>query len=44
MQTELTCNKSTQLHDAFIGHERQRRDLIGCSETRTVGAQSVCVP
>jgi len=30
-------HKSTQLHDAFIGHERQRHDcmhfaLIGCSE------------
>jgi len=24
--------------DAFIGHPRQRHDLIGCSETRTVGA------
>ena len=34
-RTELACNKSTQLHDAFIG-----RDLIGDSETRTVGAQS----
>jgi len=22
--TELTCNKSSQLHDAFIGHARQR--------------------
>ena len=41
--TELTCNKSTQLHDAFIGHARQRRDLIGCSETtrRTFGARRV---
>jgi len=39
--TELTCNKSTQLHDAYTGHERQCHDLIGCSETRTVGAQSV---
>jgi len=29
---ELTRNKSTQLHNS---------DLIGCSETRTVGAQSV---
>ena len=36
--TELTCNKSTQLYDAFIG---QHRDSIGCSETRTVSAQSV---
>ena len=33
--------KSTQLHGAFIGHARQRHDLIGYSETRTVGAQSV---
>jgi len=33
---------STQLHDAFIGRRaRQRHDLIGCSETRTVGARSV---
>ena len=39
--TELTCNKTTNLLDAFIGHARQRHDLIGCSETRTVGAQSV---
>jgi len=36
--TELACNKSTQLHDAFIGHARQLHDLIGCSETRTFGA------
>ena len=36
-------NKSTKsLHDAFIDYARQRRDLTnGCSETRTVGAQSV---
>ena len=33
--------KSTELHCAFIGHERQRHDLIGFSETRTVGAQRV---
>jgi len=39
--TKLSCNKSTQLHDAFIGHARRRRDLIDCSETRTVGAQPV---
>jgi len=38
---KLTCNKSTQFHDAFIGHARQRHDLIGCSETRTVGARRV---
>ena len=38
---KLTCNKSIQLYDAFIGVARQRHDLIGCSETRTVGAQSV---
>jgi len=47
--TELTCNKSTQLHDAFIGHARQRHDLIGCSETtrRTFGVRRVvntCTP
>ena len=38
---------STQLHDAFIGHERQRHDLIGCRETRSVNAQRVldtCIP
>ena len=29
------------LDDAFVGHPRQRHDVIGCSETRTVGAQSV---
>jgi len=42
-RTELTCNKSTQLglHDAFTGHARLRH-LIGRSETRTLGAQSVC--
>jgi len=28
-------------HDAFIGHARQRHDLIGCSETRSVGAEQV---
>ena len=28
-----SSNKSTQLHDAFIGHARHRRDVIGCSET-----------
>ena len=39
---ELTRNKSTQLHDdAFVGHERQLHDLIGCRKTGTVGAQSV---
>ena len=30
-----------QLHDALVGHVRRRRDLIDCSETRTVGAQAV---
>jgi len=39
--TEPTCSKPTQLHDAFIGHARQRHDLIGCSETRTLGAQRI---
>jgi len=39
--TEVTCNKSTQLHDTLIGHARQRHDWTGCSETRAVGAQSV---
>jgi len=34
--TELACNKSTQLHNAFIGHARQRLDLIGCSKTKSV--------
>jgi len=28
-QTELTCNKSTQIHDIFTSHERQHHDLIG---------------
>ena len=37
--TELTCNKSTQLHDTFIGHARQRNVLIGCIETRAGGDQ-----
>jgi len=39
--TELTWNKSTQLHDAFIGHARQRHHLVGCSETRSASAQRV---
>jgi len=26
--SELACNKSTQLHDAFTGHARQRHDFI----------------
>jgi len=36
-------HKSTQIHEAFIGHVRQRlySALTGCSETGTVGAQSV---
>jgi len=39
-------NKSTQLHDAFISHARQRQDcascwLAACSETKTVSARSV---
>jgi len=43
-KTEQVCNGSTHLHDdALIGHARQRHDLIGCRETRTVGAQSVGV-
>lgn len=29
------------LHDAFIGRARQRHDLTGCDETRSVGAQPV---
>jgi len=41
---ELTCKKSTQLHDAFISRVRQRHDLNGCSETGTVGARSVRAP
>jgi len=43
-RTELTSTdlqQLDQLHDAFIGRARQRHDLIGCSETRSVGAQSV---
>ena len=39
-RTELVCNKSTQLYDAFIGHARQRHDTTGCSETRTLGGQT----
>jgi len=35
--TELTCNKLTQLHAAFIGRARRRHDLIGCSETTWPG-------
>ena len=44
--TPRACSqrKSTQLHDAFIGHARQRRDLIGCSETGTVGACALETP
>ena len=42
--TELTCSKSAQLHDAFIGHALQPNDWIGCSETRTTGAQSIRAP
>jgi len=34
----MSCNKSTQLQDAFIG---QRHDLTGCSETRTVSDRLV---
>jgi len=40
-ETESTCTKSTQLHDAFIGHARRRHQLIGCGETRTVSARPV---
>ena len=29
-ETELTYNKSTQLHDAFIGHARMRHDYTAC--------------
>jgi len=29
-ETELTYNKSTQLHDAFIGHARLRHDYTAC--------------
>ena len=47
VRTELNGDRSTQLHDpsrSVIGHApyaRQRRDLIGCSETRTVCARLV---
>ena len=34
-------SRPMQLHDALVGHVRRRRDLIGCSEIRTVGAQAV---
>jgi len=30
------------IHDEFIGYAHQRHNLTGCSETRTIGAQSVC--
>jgi len=45
--SELTCSKSTQLRDAFIGHARQRHDLTSYSETRTVCVRFVlnrCIP
>ena len=47
--TLTDLNKSTQLHDVFIGHAHQRHDylLIDCSETRTVSARLVlnaCIP
>jgi len=43
MADELNCSKSTQLGGLGDGHARQRHDLIGCSETRTDGAQLVRV-
>jgi len=39
-ETDLNWTDLQQV-DAFIVQSRQRHDLIGCSETRTVGAQSV---
>jgi len=33
---ELTCNKSTHLRDALIGHARRLHDLIDYSGTKTV--------
>jgi len=42
-RAELTCNRLSQIRDAFIGHAHQHHDLIGCSKTRTVVAQSVLV-
>ena len=37
----ITNQSTSQMHDAITGHVRQRHDLIGCRETRTVGARSV---
>ena len=42
-RAELTCNRLSQIRDAFIGHAHQHHDLIGCSKTRTVVAQLVLV-
>jgi len=36
---------SIQLHVAsFIGHARQRHDVIGCSDSRPVSAQRLLIP
>jgi len=39
--TELTFNKSTQLHDMLTGHSHQYSDLIGCGKARTADAEPV---
>ena len=41
--TSTDLNRSTQLHDAFVGHAYERHDfvLIGCKETGTVSARRV---
>jgi len=36
------CVFFEQINSLSLSHARQRRDLIGCNETRAVGAQSVC--
>ena len=39
------CVMSIQLHVAsFIGHARQRHDVIGCSDSRPVSAQRLLIP
>jgi len=53
-RVRATCTFQTEMRDippatepTVIGHMHQHQDLIGCSETRTVCAQSVlstCIP
>ena len=47
INSTLSELNGSELVDTFIGYARQRHNLIGCSETRTVDAQSVlntCIP